>query len=238
MFLFAIDWVQLRSLFDVQLAIESFPFLLQGIPMTLLLSLLGMTLGLFLGFFLSLARGSKHYILRWPTQIYISFMRGTPMIVFLFLLYFGLPVIGLELSAFVAAMLAFGFNSAAYIAEINRASLNSIDEGQWESATALNISYWLTMRLIILPQAVRTAIPPLSNVLLSIVKSTSLAAMITVPELFQKAQIVAGRTFDSMTMYILVALIYWPICGAISYMQNRLEARYSHYLLKNPPTSD
>lgn len=228
--LFEIDYVQLKSLFDVQLAIDSLPFLLQGVPMTLVLSILGMILGLVLGFFIALASGAKHIVFRWPARLYISFMRGTPMIVFLFLLYFGLPVIGIELTAFLAATLAFGLNSAAYIAEINRASLSSIDAGQWESAKALNMPYWTTMRAIILPQAVRIAIPPLSNVLLSIVKGTSLAAMITVPELFQKAQIVAGRTFDSMTMYILVALIYWPICGAISYLQNRLETRYSQYL--------
>lgn len=228
--LFEIDYVQLKSLFDLQLAIDSLPFLLQGVPMTLVLSILGMILGLVLGFFIALARGAKNFVLRWPARLYISFMRGTPMIVFLFLLYFGLPVIGIELTAFLAATLAFGLNSAAYIAEINRASLNSIDEGQWESAKALNMPYWTTMRTIILPQAIRIAIPPLSNVLLSIVKGTSLAAMITVPELFQKAQIVAGRTFDSMTMYILVALIYWPICGAISYLQDRLETRYSQYL--------
>lgn len=230
MFTFEIDYGQLKSLFDVQLAIKSIPFLLQGVPMTLMLSFIGMGIGLILGFLLALARGSVRIALRWPARLYISFMRGTPMIVFLFLLYFGLPVIGIELTSFAAASLAFGLNSAAYIAEINRASLNSIDQGQWESAKALNIPYWSTMRTIILPQAVRIAIPPLANVFLSVVKSTSLAAIITVPELFQKAQIVAGRTFDSMTMYILVALIYWPICIIISFMQDRLEARYSKYL--------
>jgi len=228
--MFNIDTVQLKNLFDVDLAIESLPFLLQGVPMTLILSVIGMTLGLILGFFLALARASKRFILRWPAIIYISFMRGTPMIVFLFLLYFGLPVIGLELTAFVAAFLAFGLNSAAYIAEINRSSLNSVSEGQWESAKALNMPYWITMRKVILPQAIRIAIPPLSNIFLSIVKGTSLAAMITVPELFQKAQIVAGRTFDSMTMYILVAIIYWPICGVIAYIQERLEIKYSKFL--------
>ena len=228
--MFEIDYVQLNNLFDFQLALESLPFLLQGVPMTLILTIIGMVLGLILGFFLALASGSKLFILRFPAKTYISFMRGIPMIVFLFLLYFGLPVIGIELTAFNAAALAFGLNSAAYIAEINRSALNSVDIGQWESAKALNLPYWLTMRKIILPQAVRIAIPPLSNVLLSIVKSTSLAAMITVPELFQKAQIVAGRTFDSMTMYILIALIYWPICGVISYMQDRLEVKYSQYL--------
>jgi len=230
MFNIKIDRVQLENLFDFELAWKSLPYLLEGIPVTLSVSIIGMLLGLLLGFILSLARSSKRILLRWPARIYISFMRGTPIIVFLFILYFGLPVIGLNLSAILAASLAFGLNSAAYIAEINRSSLSSIDQGQWESAKALNLSYWQTMHKIILPQATRIALPPLTNVFMSIVQSTSLAAVITVPELFQKAQIVAGRTFDSMTMYILVALIYWPICIVIGFMQNRLESRFSRFL--------
>jgi|SRR5690625_302366 len=230
MFNMQIDGVQIKNLFDFELAWESLPFLLGGIPMTISVSLIGMALGLTLGFFLALARGSERIILRWPARLYISFMRGTPILVFLFILYFGLPVIGLELSALLAASLGFGLNSAAYIAEINRSSLNSIDHGQWESAKALNMGYWQTMIKIILPQATRVAIPPLTNVFMDIVKATSLAAVITLPELFQKAQIVAGRTFDSMTMYILVALIYWPLCILIGFMQDKLEARYSRFL--------
>lgn len=218
------------GLFDIELAIKSLPFVLGGLPMTLTVSLVGMVIGLILGLFLALARGSEKRILRWPARIYISFMRGTPMLVFLFILYFGLPIIGIEFSALVAASLGFGLNSAAYIAEINRASLNSVDKGQWESAKALNLSYWQTMQNIILPQATRIAVPPLTNVFMDIVKATSLAAVITVPELFQKAQIVAGREFDSMTVYILVALIYWPICIFIGFMQDRLEERFSRFL--------
>lgn len=230
MFTWQIDQIQWDKLFDWHLAWESLPFLLGGIPATLSVSFIGMALGLVLGFFLALARGSGRIILRWPARVYISFMRGTPILVFLFILYSGLPVIGIQLSAFLAASLAFGLNSAAYIAEINRSALSSVPGGQWESATALNMGYWQTMWHIILPQAIRIAIPPLTNVNLDLVKATSLAAVITVPELFQKAQIVAGRTYDSMTMYILVALIYWPICMLISYLQDRLEKRYSKFI--------
>ncbi|MEC5424168.1 amino acid ABC transporter permease [Virgibacillus sp. C22-A2] len=218
------------GLFDIELALESLPFVLGGLPMTLLVSILSMGIGLVLGLFLALARGSDKIILRWPARVYISFMRGTPMLVFLFILYFGLPVIGIEFSALAAATLGFGLNSAAYIAEIDRSSLNSIDKGQWESAKALNIGYWQALRKIILPQATRIAVPPLTNVFMDIVKATSLAAVITVPELFQKTQIVAGREFDAMTMYVLVAMIYWPICVAIAFMQDRLEERYSRFL--------
>lgn len=222
--------IDFGGLFDVELAIKSLPFVLEGLPMTLLVSLVGMLLGLILGLFLALARSSKRIYLRWPARIYISFMRGTPIIVFLFILYFGLPVIGIEFSALVAASLGFGLNSAAYIAEINRSSINSIDQGQWETARALNLTYMQTLRLVIFPQATRIAIPPLTNVFMDIVKATSLAAVITVPELFQKAQIIAGREFDAMTLYILVALIYWPICIIIGYAQNYLEERYSRFL--------
>ncbi|MGX4670329.1 amino acid ABC transporter permease [Cerasibacillus sp. JNUCC 74] len=226
----AIKNIDLSNLFSVQLAIENFPFVISGLPMTLLISVVGMLMGLILGLVLALARSSRWIILRWPARVYISFMRGTPMLVFLFILYFGLPVIRVELTAITAACLGFGLNSAAYIAEINRASLNSIDKGQWESAKALNLTYWQTLRKVILPQATRIAIPPLTNVFMDLVKATSLAAVITVPELFQKAQIVGGREFDVMTMYILVALIYWPICILISFVQDRLEAHYSKFV--------
>lgn len=230
MFSFSIDRVQLSNLFDWRLAWDNLPFLLSGIPATLSVSFIGMALGLVMGLFLALGHGSGRIFLRWPVRFYISLMRGTPILVFLFILYAGLPVIGIELSAFLAASLAFGLNSAAYIAEINRSSLSSVQKGQWESAKALNLGYWQTLRHIILPQAFRIAIPPLTNVYLDMVKATSLAAVITVPELFQKAQIVAGRTYDSMTMYITVALIYWPICIAIAFLQERSEKRFNRYI--------
>lgn len=221
---------QLSELFNATLAWENLPFILGGLSMTLIVSVIGMIIGLLFGLVLALLRGSKRRVFRWPARVYISFMRGTPMLVFLFLLYFGLPVIGIQFSGLTAACLGFGLNSAAYIAEINRSSLNSVDQGQWESAKALNLTYWTTLRKIILPQAIRIAIPPLTNVFMNLVKSTSLAAVITVPELFQKTQIVVGRTYDAMTMYILLAIIYWVLCSIISFIQDRLEMRYSKYV--------
>ncbi|WP_405099789.1 amino acid ABC transporter permease [Oceanobacillus sp. FSL H7-0719] len=222
--------IDIGNLFDAELAIKSLPFVLEGMPMTVGITIIGMVIGLILGLLLALARESKYLLLRWPTRVYISFMRGTPMLVFLFILYFGLPVIGIEFTALTAAIIGFGLNSAAYIAEIDRAALNSVDKGQWEGAKALNIPYWTTLRRIILPQAIRTAIPPTTNVMMDMLKATSLAAVITVPELFQKTQIVAGREFDAMTMYILVAFIYWPLCILIGMLQEYLEKRYSRYI--------
>ncbi|RCW62994.1 amino acid ABC transporter permease [Saliterribacillus persicus] len=222
----------MQDFFDVKLAIENLPLVLSGLPMTIAVSFVSMALGLTLGLFLSLARSSSAKLLRYPARIYISFMRGTPILVFLFILYYGLPMVNLNMSAYVAAVLGFGLNSAAYIAEINRASLNSVPYGQWESAKALGFSYFQSLRKIVLPQATRISIPPLTNVFLDLVKATSLAAVITVPELFQKAQIAGGRSFDSLTMYILVALIYWPLCIIIAFFQERLEDRFSRYVQK------
>jgi L-cystine transport system permease protein len=218
--------IQWRYLFNPQLAIESFPYVIQGIWYTLLISFVSMFLGLILGFFLALGHTSKSVILRWLSRIYISFMRGTPILVFLYILYFGLPVIGITFSALTAALIGFSLNSAAYIAEINRSALSSVDSGQWEASKALGLSYWQTMREIIIPQATRIALPPLGNVFLDLIKASSLAAVITVPELLQNAKIVGGREFDYMTMYILVAFIYWGICTVVSFFQSYLEKRY------------
>ncbi|MDX8046898.1 amino acid ABC transporter permease [Gracilibacillus sp. S3-1-1] len=220
------------NFFDVKLAIENLPLILSGLPMTLIVSFASMALGLVLGLFVSLARSSDLAVLRYPARVYISFMRGTPILVFLFILYYGLPMVDIKMPAIIAAIIGFGLNSAAYIAEVIRSSLNSVPKGQWESAKALGLNYWQSLMKIILPQGTRIALPPLTNIFLDLVKATSLAAVITVPELFQKAQIAGGRTFDSLTMYIVVALIYWPICIIISVFQERLENRFSRYMKK------
>ncbi|WP_075617736.1 amino acid ABC transporter permease [Paenisporosarcina indica] len=222
--------IKWELLFDPQLAIDSLPYVLGGIWFTLLISLVSMAVGLFIGFFLALARTSHFAVLQWPARLYISFMRGVPILVILFLLYFGFPVIGIEFTAIQAALIGFSMNSAAYMAEIFRSSLSSVDIGQWESSKALGMNYWQTMKRIILPQSVRIAIPPLSNVLMDLIKASSLAAMITVPEMFQKARIVGAREYDLLTVIILVALLYWAICSIMTVLQNYLEKRYAKYL--------
>ncbi|MFD2656442.1 amino acid ABC transporter permease [Gracilibacillus thailandensis] len=224
----------MSDFFDVKLAIENLPLILSGLPMTLIVSFASMGLGLVLGLFVSLGRSSDLVLLRFPARVYISFMRGTPILVFLFILYYGLPMINIKMPAIMAAILGFGLNSAAYIAEVIRSSINSVPKGQWESAKALGFGYWQSLMKIILPQSTRIALPPLTNVFLDLVKATSLAAVITVPELFQKAQIAGGRSFDSLTMYVLVALIYWPVCILISVFQERLENKFSKFMKSNP----
>ncbi|MGX7418655.1 amino acid ABC transporter permease [Carnobacterium gallinarum] len=221
--------IQWQYIFKPALAVESLPFILQGLGYTVLISVVSMLIGTLLGFFLALMRMSKLRLPRWLAQLYISFMRGTPMLVFLFILYFGFPFIGIQFTATTAAIIGFSLNSSAYIAEVLRGSILGIDKGQWEASYALGMPYFFIMRRIILPQSLRTAVGPLSNVMLDLIKGTSLAAMITVPEIFQQAKIIGGREFDYMTMYILVALVYWGICSIFTILQRIIEKRFSLY---------
>lgn len=217
-------------IFNPQLAWESLPFLLSGLPLTLGIALSSTFIGLIIGFFLALMRMSKVTVFDWAARGYISFMRGTPALVFLFLVYYGLPFVNIQFSALTASIIAFSLNCAAYISEIIRSALSSVEHGQWEAATALGLKRSLILRKVIVPQATRIAIPPLSNVLLDVIKGTSLTAMVTVHEVFQNARIVGGREHDYMTMYILVALIYWVICSLFSVGQNYLEAYSSRHV--------
>lgn len=220
-----INW---QAVFNPSLALEAIPIILEGLPYTLALSLIGFVLGTFFGFFVALCRMSKLTILRWLAMIHVSLMRGIPLMVLLFFIYFGLPFMGIQLDAIVATIIAFIFMSSAYISEIIRSSLQAVDKGQWEAARSLGLRTSLIYRKIIIPQAVRIAVPPLSNVLLDMVKSTALTAMITVPEMFNKAKIVGGAKSDYMTVYILVALMYWVICTLYAVLQARLEERLTY----------
>lgn len=221
-----INW---QAVFNAEIAWEAIPQILEGLPYTLSLSLIGFVLGTFCGFFVALLRMSKITPLRWLAMLHISLMRGIPLMVLLFFIYFGLPFMGIQLDAISASIIAFTSMSSAYISEIIRASLSAIDKGQWEAAKSLGLRTNVIYRKIIIPQAFRIALPPLSNVLLDMVKSTSLTAMITVPEIFNKAKIVGGAKSDYMTVYICVALIYWFICTLYAVGQAHLEKRLATY---------
>lgn len=225
--MFNIQW---EYIFDLELAIDSIPYILRGLPYTIGIALVSTLIGLILGLILAAMRISNMPFLDWISRTYISFMRGTPTLVLLFLIYFGLPFAGVQFEAITASIIGFSISSAAYIAEIIRSSIASVPIGQWEAGYAQGLGWTFVMRKIILPQAMRIAVPPLSNVMLDIIKGTSLAAMITVPEMFQNAKIVGGREFDYMTMYILVALIYWVVCSLFVVLQNYLERRTSNYV--------
>ncbi|EOL43145.1 amino acid ABC transporter permease [Enterococcus phoeniculicola] len=210
---------------DFQLMVDSVPFLLTGLPYTIGISLITFVMGNVIGILLTVLGMLPSRIIKGVVRFYISFLRGVPGLVLLFLLYFGLPY---QLSALTAACICFSLTSSAFIAEIYRGSIAGVDAGQWDAAYALGLPFSKVMRKIILPQAFRISVPALGNVAMDLLKGTSLAAMITIPDIFQKAKIVGGRTFDYMTMYILVAIIYWLLCVAIGWGQTQLEKYYAN----------
>lgn len=209
----------------LDLLLQSAPLLLKGAGYTVLLSVIGMGIGVVLGFGLALMRLSRSPLLRWPAAIYVSAFRGTPLLVQLFLIYYGLPQFGVEMPPLAAAGIGFSLNVAAYSCEILRSAIDAIDKGQWEAASVLGMSRGQTLRRVILPQAARTALAPLSNSFIGLVKDTSLAATIQVPELFRQAQLITARTYEIFTMYLAAAAIYWILSTLLAALQSRLERR-------------
>lgn len=214
---------------SLQLVLDSLPFLLKGAWWTVVLSLGGMFFGVLLGFGLALLRLYAFWPLQWLARVYVSFFRGTPLLVQLFMIYYGLPQLGIQLDPLPAALIGFSLNMAAYTAEILRAAIASIDRGQWEAAASIGMGRAQTLYRAILPQAARTALPPLGNSFISLVKDTALAATIQVPELFRQAQLITARTFEIFTMYLAAALIYWLLASVLAYFQGRLEHRVNRH---------
>ncbi|GBD66549.1 putative ABC transporter permease protein [Tetragenococcus halophilus subsp. halophilus] len=209
---------------DFTLMWESLPFILQGLSYTLGIALMSLLLGNFFGLLLTLLGLIPSKILRGIVRWWLSFFRGVPALVLLFVLYFGLPY---QLHPLTASIICFTLTGSAFMGEIYRGSILGIDSGQWDAAYALGFNFTKTMRLIIMPQAFRISVPALSNVAMDILKGTSLAAMITIPDIFQNAKIVGGRSFDFMSMYVLVAIIYWVLCLVIQAIQQRLEGYFA-----------
>jgi len=218
---------------SLDLIAQSLPFLLWGSLYTIGLSVGGMGLGLVIGFALALMRLSDGRALRYPALAYISFIRGTPLLVQLFLIYYGLAQFGLRFDPIPAALIGFSMNIGGYSAEIIRASISSVDLGQWEAAQSVGLNVRQTLQLVVLPQAARVAIAPLTNSFISLVKDTSLAATIQVPELFRQAQIITARTYEIFTMYLAAAAIYWVLSTLLAYGQSRLETRANRYVSRN-----
>jgi cystine transport system permease protein len=216
--------------FNFDLLLMSVPLLLRGLGYTIELSFGSMVIGVTLGFCLALMRLSPNNTLRRSAKIYVSFIRGTPLLVQLFLIYYGLPQFGIRLNPVPSALIGFSLNVAAYTSEILRAAISSIDTGQREAALAVGMTKFQIMRRIVLPQAARLALPPLGNSFVSLVKDTSLAATIQVPDLFRQAQLITARTFEVFTMYISVALVYWGVSAILDLVQSKLEVRANRHV--------
>jgi cystine transport system permease protein len=209
---------------------RSAPFLLTGALYTIGLSLAAMTFGLAIGLGLALMRISGVPALSIPARVYISAFRGTPLLVQLFLIYYGLPQFGVRLEPIPSALIGFSLNVAAYTAEILRGAITAVDRGQWEAAQVIGLGPAQTLRRVILPQAARTALPPLGNSFISLVKDTSLAATIQVPELFRQAQLITARTFEVFAMYLSAAALYWALSTVLAQVQAVAEARANRHV--------
>ncbi len=218
-------------MFDI-LQSSLLPMLEGALYYSIPLTLISFALGMILAVLTALARLSNISILRGIARFYVSAIRGTPLLVQLFIIFYGLPTLGIKFDPFPSAIIAFTLNKGAYSSEIVRAAIQSIPKGQWEAGYSIGMTYSQALKRIILPQATRVSIPPLSNSFISLVKDTSLASLILVTEMFRKAQEIAATNYEFLLMYMEAALLYWVICFILSIIQGRIENRLDRYIAK------
>lgn len=209
---------------------STLPMIIALLKVTIPLTLLSFSLGLVIAIITAVARLSNIKILKFIFATYVWIFRGTPLLVQLFIVFYGLPSIGITLDTWSATTIAFSLNVGAYASESVRAAILSVPKGQWEAAISLGMTHYQILKRIIAPQAVRISLPPLSNTFIGLVKDTSLAASITMVDMFMVAQRIAARTFEPLILYILAALIYLVVCTLLTYLQSRLEKAVSRYV--------
>ena len=218
----AIDWdLVRRSLWPLGRE------LLRG---TLPLTVVSFALGLVLAVLVALMRLSGNRLVSAPARFFVSVIRGTPLLLQLFIIFFGLPSLGVTLDPWPSAILGLSLNVGAYASEAVRGAILAVPRGQWEAAMTVGMNRVTTLRRVVLPQAARIAVPSLSNTLISLVKDTSLVAVVLVTELFRQAQIIAGQTFEYFTLYSLAGVYYWVVCLVLSFGQTRLETKLSRHV--------
>lgn len=205
---------------------EHFPYLLQGAVVTVELSVLSMALGIVLGLVIALGRMSGRWWLEWPLRAYVEIWRDVPLIVQLLVIYFTLPTIGIVLPGFWAGILGLSLNMGAYLSEVFRAAIQSIDPGQREAGLSIGMSRTMIYSRVILPQALRIAIPTVGGYFISLLKDSSLVSFIAVNELLRHGSILINNTFRSMEIYLMVAIIYF----IMSFVASRLVLRVEHVL--------
>ncbi|HAR6759169.1 TPA: ABC transporter permease subunit [Staphylococcus aureus] len=201
-------------------------FFLKGIKITILISLIGVALGSILGAFVALMKLSKIKIISWIASIYIEILRGTPMLVQVFIVFFGITAaLGLDISALVCGTIALVINSSAYIAEIIRAGINAVDKGQMEAARSLGLNYRQTMKSVIMPQAIKNILPALGNEFVTLIKESSIVSTIGVGEIMFNAQVVQGISFDPFTPLLVAAALYFVLTFVLTRIMNMIEGR-------------
>ncbi|GAA0960785.1 amino acid ABC transporter permease [Frigoribacterium faeni] len=196
------------------------------------LAFASMAIGLVIAVVIALMRLSGQVWLSGIARFYTSVIRGTPLLVQLFVVFYGLPSIGIRLDPWPSAIIAFSLNVGGYAAEVIRAAILSVPKGQWEAAHTIGMSRGLALRRIILPQAARVSVPPLSNTFISLVKDTSLASVILVVELFRQAEQIATVSNQFLLIYLEAALVYWGICLILSFGQDALEKRLDRHVAR------
>ena len=214
--------------FNFDLVVTSFPLLLLGAGVTIKITAMSVALGVLIGLFVGIARICRVKPLRFLAAVYVDFFRGTPLLVQIFLFYFAVPVItGQRIDPYVAAVGSCGINSGAYVAEIVRAGIQSIDEGQMEAGRSLGMTWGQTMRYIIVPQAIKRVIPPLGNEFIALLKDSSLVSVIGFEELTRRGQLIIAKTYGSLEIWFSVAIIYLVMTLSISRLVAYLEKRYN-----------
>ena len=213
-------------MFDFQLITDSLPLLLAGAGVTLKITAISVGLGLFFGLFIGIAQISRVALIRIPAKVYVDFLRGTPLLVQIFMIYFALPMLtGTRIDPFVAAIVACSINSSAYIAEIFRGGILSIDKGQMEAGRSLGLTWSQTLRFVVIPQAFKRIIPPLGNEFIAMLKDSSLVSVIGFEELTRQGQLIIASTYGAMEIWTAVALIYlamtFPITRLVAYLEKR-----------------
>ncbi|SEN14392.1 cystine transport system permease protein [Duganella sp. CF517] len=217
------DW---QGLLDLRaLLTEAAPVMLRGAGYTVVFALASMLGGLLIGFPVAVMRILPYRVLRWPAAVYVSLMRGTPLLVQMFVIYYGLPSVGIEFTPVTAGILALSLNSGAFLSESLRGAIGAVSTGQWAASYSLGLGYWSTLRHVVLPQALRIAVPAMSNTLISLIKDTSLVSVITMTELMLSTKEVIATTFRPLPLYLAAALIYWALSLLFEALQRRAEQR-------------
>ncbi|WP_405113730.1 amino acid ABC transporter permease [Paenibacillus sp. FSL K6-1217] len=211
------------NVFDM--AYEYRNFFLSGLKYTLLLAVLGVFFGFVLGILVSLLRMSKWRILRFIATAWVEFLRGTPMLVQLFLIHYGLTELGLEFTPIQSGAITLTINSSAYLAEIFRAGIQGVDRGQVEAARSLGMKQGMTMRYIVLPQAIKNVLPAIGNEFITIIKESSIVSMIGVADLFFQAKTITTITYEGLTPYVIIAIMYFVMTFTLSKLLGILERR-------------
>ena len=222
----------------IRILMNSFTdILIPGLMVTIPLTIISFSMALVIAVFVALVQVANIKVLKQIARFYIWVIRGTPLLVQLYIAFFGLAKIGIIINPFPCAVIVFALNEGAYCAETIRAAIESVSTGQIEAGYCVGMNYWQIMRRIVLPQALRTAFPTLFNSLIGMVKDTSLAANITVVEMFMTTQRIVARTYEPLALYIEVAIIYLNFCTVLTKVQAFGEKRLGKYLMKGDGSS-